>query len=377
MDDAPFERQHGKPMSPRDLAQYSILSRIGEGTFANVYRAENVRLPTNSPMRCLAIKRFKPEFLDIGEQEARIMESLLRLHGDSSYSVKFYSGFLKQDSYLILLELLDWTRSLTLVPASPYLSPTLGTVGKLKNPYETLAKLALQLLNGVAEIHDLGYAHCDIKPENIMYVDGNPNSRVKIIDFGNSTKIKELKDYADDFELQSLGYRAPELIMGDPTFNEKIDVWSVGVVLLEILVNYNFKSFEGEWRLILNEGIESILLSITKVIEPFDAYKYRRTLYWRNNFESSALLNTNHLISTSVTMKDLIAKMCESETSKLALDFLLCLLRVDHRLRWPAAKALQHPFLIETLQGTWGKVLFPDRSTLLPGDSQLKDLRLF
>lgn len=358
-------------MTPEDLQQYSILSRIGQGSFAYLYRAENTHLPIDSPVRCIAIKRFKPEFRDIGEQEAQIMDSLYDEEQDCPHCVRFYSGFEMEGSYLIILELLDWSRQLSL---TAQVSSDTSIVSS--DLYKTLAKLSVQLLSALVEMNQRGYAHCDIKPENIMYVDGQSRSKIKIIDFGNATLISDLKEYTDDFELQSPGYRAPEIIIGDPTFNEKIDVWSVGVVLLEVLVNYIYKAFRNEWRLILNESRAPSVLCITKVIEPFDAYKNRHTMFWKREYESTALFNANRLEAVSVMMKNLAGIMCEEETSKLALDFLLCLLRVDHNIRWSATMALKHPFLIQTLQGPWSKVLFPNPSDLPHGDTQLKNLKL-
>lgn len=380
----PYERQYGSPITPEQLAEYTILSQIGEGSFATIYQAENLKLPEDAPTRCLAIKRFKPEHTDIGENEARIMVDLFP-HNESGFCINFFSGFLTKhsdgtdDCYLILLELLNWSRPLTLTPIPAYISPQMGVLGYQPSPYYVLAKLSLQLLNGLVEIHERNYTQCDIKPENIIYVEDNVHSsRIKIIDFGNSSRTSDLRDYSDDFQLQPIGYRAPEVIIGDPTMNEKIDVWGVGVVLLELLVNNMYKSLKNEWRLILSEGLQQGVMSITKSIESFDVYRNKRTLFWTPELESDELIRTGAIPAESVTIQNLAAVMVtkENRESTLALDFLLCLLRVDHRLRWSAAEALRHPFLVETLQGAWANILFPDRTKLPSGTSQLEEFGL-
>lgn len=304
------------------------------------------------------------------------MDALFDDEGDCFHCVRFYSGFEMEGSYLIILELLDWSRQLSLATPSARISQPISSAVVEPDIYTILAKLSVQILSALVEINQRGYVHCDIKPENIMYVDGQFNTKIKLIDFGNAAQISDLHEYADDFELQSPGYRAPEITIGDPTFNEKIDVWSVGVVLLEILVNRLYKAFKNEWRLILNENTAPTVVCISKVIEPFDGYKDRKTLFWEEEYESTALLDANRMEGASIMMKNLAGIMNENETSRLALDFLLCLLRVDHTVRWSAKEALRHPFLIYTLQGPWAKVLFPDSSLLPPGDSHLRALGL-
>ena len=55
---------------------------------------------------------------------------------------------------------------------------------------------------------------------------------VRLIDFGNAIRPSEAVRYYDDFEIQSLGYRAPEVLAGVP-FGYAIDMFSLGVVLVE------------------------------------------------------------------------------------------------------------------------------------------------
>ncbi|PIK48715.1 putative homeodomain-interacting protein kinase 3, partial [Apostichopus japonicus] len=60
------------------------------------------------------------------------------------------------------------------------------------------------------------------------------NQGIKVIDFGNAIHCvyDELALYYDDYELQTIVYRAPEVICGLP-FGTEIDLWSVGCILAE------------------------------------------------------------------------------------------------------------------------------------------------
>jgi len=94
-----------------------------------------------------------------------------------------------------------------------------------------------QLIDGVSYMHDIGIAHMDLKLENIMidYV----NKKVKIIDLGKarifhdslhiSTVIKDRGIHG------SLPYIAPEEFSDEEYNPEKIDVWSCGIILFEII----------------------------------------------------------------------------------------------------------------------------------------------
>ena len=57
---------------------------------------------------------------------------------------------------------------------------------------------------------------------------------------GNATYIKDLNAYHDNFEVQSKAYRSPEVLLGDDTFDEKIDVWSVRVRAIRVIRQWAF-----------------------------------------------------------------------------------------------------------------------------------------
>ena len=58
---------------------------------------------------------------------------------------------------------------------------------------------------------------------------------MKLTDLGNSFQVSESGAYHDDFELQTLSYRAPEVLYGLP-FDTQIDMWSLGCLLVEVYI---------------------------------------------------------------------------------------------------------------------------------------------
>ncbi|KAI4345794.1 hypothetical protein L6164_012888 [Bauhinia variegata] len=105
-------------------------------------------------------------------------------------------------------------------------------------PEPEAASLMRQLMQAVAHCHRLGVAHRDIKPDNILF---DQENQLKLADFGSAEMIKE-----DELMSGLVGtpyYVAPEVLAGGE-YNEKVDVWSSGVVLYVMLAG--FPPFYGD-----------------------------------------------------------------------------------------------------------------------------------
>jgi serine/threonine protein kinase len=80
-------------------------------------------------------------------------------------------------------------------------------------------------------MHSKGFAHTDIKPENILvqHMD-NPKQGIKLIDLGGTYPREKFGDQC----IQTRQFRAPEVVLGRE-WNEKVDIWSVGCTLFEMV----------------------------------------------------------------------------------------------------------------------------------------------
>lgn len=96
------------------------------------------------------------------------------------------------------------------------------------NNYE---RYRLQLLRGLCYIHKNGIIHRDLKPENILYF--NSTDEMKICDFGLSKSITT--NERNTLSVLVPAYRAPEMFFGDDKYDYKVDVFSLGIILYEIL----------------------------------------------------------------------------------------------------------------------------------------------
>lgn len=329
-----------------EVSKYVVLGWIGKGSISSVYKAENPTLDYHSPLRCVAFKRIPQQHTSIGTQESVI----LSLFKQSKYIVDHYGTFNMNGQLVLAFELLDWKRSLNLSGISPRSSINdNNNIGSISDRQTSLAKIALQLLLGVNDMHSKGFIHGDIKPTNIMFERGH-RFRLKLIDLGNAVSLSTRSQYYEDFQIQSIGYRAPEILFGDEEFSEKIDIWSIGVVLFELYFNSLFKSQECEWTFIRHTQLHHIITVLSEYLGPADFYK-NRGKFWKEEYSYSRVNSQKKFLLKASFDHD------PEDTTNLC-DFIIKLMDVNHINRLSATDALKHPFLKETLLGEWGDVLF-------------------
>lgn len=104
-------------------------------------------------------------------------------------------------------------------------------------PLQQIKSFTYQMINALSYMHNCGLMHRDIKPQNIMVT----GDQVHIIDFGLSRYRCFSNNVAYSNDVQSIYYAAPEVIMKrsghemiEP-YTEKIDIWSLGVVVMLML----------------------------------------------------------------------------------------------------------------------------------------------
>lgn len=201
---------------------------IGKGTFGKVYLALNattgemmavkqVEVPQTASDRASARQR---EVIDALHSEVETLKDLDHLN------IVQYLGFeALDDVYNLFLEY---------VPG--------GSVGRVLHMYgrfeePIIRHLTYQILDGLSYLHSCNILHRDLKADNLLIdLDGV----CKISDFGISKKSRDI--YANDAEMSMQGtifWMAPEVIHNvvhneKQGYSAKIDVWSLGCVLLEM-----------------------------------------------------------------------------------------------------------------------------------------------
>ena len=97
----------------------------------------------------------------------------------------------------------------------------------------------LQALSGIAEVHALGVVHRDLKPSNLFLAEAAGMRTLKVLDFGISKSTKEGGAGLTSTEnmLGTPHYMSPEQIKESKTVDMRSDIWSLGVILYELLTN--------------------------------------------------------------------------------------------------------------------------------------------
>jgi dual specificity tyrosine-phosphorylation-regulated kinase 2/3/4 len=158
--------------------------------------------------------------LQQGQIEVAILERITETPGfDHACIVRYCEAFIFRTHQCATFEILgqnlfEWIRSFAGRPIEPIRIRAIGRC----------------VLNALTFLHGNSVVHCDVKPENILFVPG-PLVDVRLIDFGSSCVIGQQRyEY-----IQSRFYRAPEVILGIP-YGPPMDVWSFGCVLGEIAI---------------------------------------------------------------------------------------------------------------------------------------------
>ena len=94
-----------------------------------------------------------------------------------------------------------------------------------------MQKVFTQLVGAVAYVHNSSCVHRDLKLENILL---DKNENVKLCDFGFTREYEGKASYLQTF-CGTVCYSAPEMLKGEKYAGEKVDVWSLGVILYALL----------------------------------------------------------------------------------------------------------------------------------------------
>ncbi len=225
-------------MIGRNIAQYQILEKLGEGGMGVVYKAMDTKLD-----RLVALKFLPHHLAETEEEQSRFLQeakAAAALNHPNVCSVIDIQTF--EERQYIVMEYVD------------------GATLRRKLPVKDIDEAVgygLQIGEALQEAHARGIVHRDIKPDNIMV---NARGQVKVMDFGLAKLKGALKLTRTSSTIGTLAYMAPEQIQGKEA-DQRGDIFSFGVVLYELLTGH--LPFRGEHETalmysILNEEPSSL-----------------------------------------------------------------------------------------------------------------------
>lgn len=344
------------------IADYRILRILGHGNFSTTYLAEITPTepePPDNPRPLVAIKRMKQPLSSIGENEYSLLE-FLHSNGESPRHVisPITSFFDESHHFHLVLEPLDSGRPVAL-PLCGCGHPHLACPGR----HLVLAKIMLQLLSGLLSLHTHNLIHADLTPANILFLP--ESNRIKLIDLGNTIRPEDRAAYLDDFGVQSACYRAPEILLGAGPLSRVMDVWSAGVIAVEMLLDGIVVGNGIEGGELLRGVIEGRESMVGRVVELVGSVReYQHGMYWQDIYSEISLHPAKKKRGPGNRKRrpegktGMLKQFLETETEDSGLvTFLMAMMEVGVSRRGTVMSMLRHPWLIRTLLGDWERVL--------------------
>lgn len=187
-----------------------------------------------------------------------------------------------------------------------------------------------RILQALAYTHSKGLMHRDVKPGNILCND--PKKELRLADWGLGEFYHPLRTYSSSVGTRY--FKAPELLLGYDLYNYSVDIWSVGVILIEALTHDIHLFDEDRFKI---DQIYTIarVLGGQKIVDWINFYKPKK---------SNPEMIERLLSYKGVTFESLIPKSRSSFKDPDALDLCGKLLTINHKERISAEEALRHPF---------------------------------
>lgn len=194
---------------------YRFLKRIGNGSFSEVYLCEH---RVSKHRRCV-----KAVFWDkISNKENLLQEIEVLKELDHPHILRIYEYYITARHVYIVSEYLEG-------------GEMFDRISKMEKVNEMeIARIFEQVLSAVAYLHSHNIIHRDLKPENIMFESKEPDSNIKLIDFGSSKRLTANEKLRS--KLGTCYYIAPEVLLKQ--YDHKCDIWSCGVILYILLCGY-------------------------------------------------------------------------------------------------------------------------------------------
>lgn len=205
---------------------------------------------------------------------------------------------------------------------SDLMGADLNTVNKCQKLSDEHVKfLVYQILRGLKYIHSAGIIHRDLKPSNLAV---NEDCELRILDFG----LARMSDEEMTGYVATRWYRAPEIMLNWMHYSDKVDMWSVGCIMAELLTGQ-----------VLFPGMDNID-QLTKIL----------TVTGKPGLDFLTKIESESARVYVQSMEDFPRKNFEQffmGANPAAINILEKMLDLDQDNRPSAAQALAHPYFAQ------------------------------
>jgi serine/threonine protein kinase len=197
-----------------ELSRYATVSVLGQGAYGKVYKARD----TQSGI-FIAMKKTLHNFEREGVPTTVLREICLLRELTHPNIVNLMDIVVTERRLYLIFEFVD-------SDLRKFIREQEGPI-----PGMQVKRIMYQMLEGICFCHSRRIMHRDLKPENILI---SEDQTIKIADFGLARAFQiPMRPYTN--EVQTLWYRAPELLLGATEYSVGIDMWSAGCILADLL----------------------------------------------------------------------------------------------------------------------------------------------
>ncbi|CAD8208623.1 unnamed protein product [Paramecium octaurelia] len=274
------------------IQQYSKCENLGQGTYGRVYKGVNRRT-----QEVVAIK----EIIHSEEEKKEgIQSTTLR---EMSVLLQFRNHPHIVELKEVILDETDYKQYLIM----EFIDTDLRKMIDQGQITEHLAKrLLLHILRGLYALHSQLIFHRDLKPANILV----QNGVAKLGDFGLAKPIGYPINRTHTKEVQTLWYRAPELLLGHFKYSPALDIFSLGCIFYEMLVGEAL--FKG------NSEIDQLFKIFQFMGTPLEWEGFKSMPYYSARFPQFHAQAEQHLSGFNIRReaKDLLLRMLQIDSTK-------------------------------------------------------------
>ena len=304
------------------MRRLKLISRKGEGTFSEVFKAQNVVTG-----KIVAVKVMKGHFQDVAQvNNLREIQALRRLSPHPHIVTLEEVIYDKPTGRLALVfELMDAT--------------LLEVINHRRRPLSAaaVAMYMYQLLQALEHMHRRGIFHRDIKPENVLLRRAANNAHVlKVADFGSCRGIYSNQPYTE--YISTRWYRSPEVLLTDGFYGAAMDMWAVGCVMFETVAL--FPLFPGANEADMIRRVHDVLgAPPPHLLERIKSSRAAQAIDW-----AAVQAKPGRGIARLLSEEAAAPASDHAADLRRCVDLISQMVVYDPEGRLPAQDALAHPF---------------------------------